>query len=103
MGEPVRQRHAFGQNNIVIGEIYAYNDPTKLLREIELNFDSTTQKMVAIYGYPWDMTWTQCKSLWGDKVTTTKNPDGSRFHTYKDRNLHVLVGKDERVVNLGSW
>jgi hypothetical protein len=103
LGEPVRQRHAFDQKNNVIGEIYAYNDPTKLLREIELNFDSTTQKMLAIYGYPWDMTWAQCKGLWGDKVTTTKNADGSRFHTYKDRNLHVLVGKDERVVNLGSW
>jgi len=103
LGDPIRQRHAFDQKNNVIGEIYAYNDPTKLLREIELNIDSTTQKVVGIYGYPWDMTWTQCKSLWGDKVTTTKNADGSRFHTYKDRNLHVLVGKDERVVNLGSW
>jgi hypothetical protein len=103
LGEPVRQRHSLDQKGNVIGEIYAYNDPTKLLREIELNIDSKTEKVVAIYGYPWDMTWTQCKGLWGDKVTTTKNSDGSRFHTYKDRNLHVLVNKDERVINLGSW
>jgi hypothetical protein len=103
LGEPVRQRHAFDQKQNIIGEIYAYNDPTKLLREMELNFDSKTGKIVAIYGYPWDMTWTQCKALWGDKVTTSKNSDGTRFHNYKDRNLHVLIGKDERVINLGSW
>ena len=76
LGEPVRDRHAFDQHQNIIGEIYAYSDPTKLLREMELNFDSKTQKLVAVYGYPWDMTWTQCKTLWGDKVTTTKNPDG---------------------------
>jgi hypothetical protein len=103
LGDPVRDRHSFDQNKNIIGEIYAYTDPTKLLREIELNFDSKTQKVIAIYGYPWDFTWTQCKALWGDKVTTTKNPDGSRFHNYKDRNLHVLVNKDEKVINFGSW
>ena len=65
LGEPVRNRHAFDQNKNIMGEIYAYTDPTKLLREIELNFDSKTQKIMAIYGYPWDFTWTQCKALWG--------------------------------------
>jgi hypothetical protein len=103
LGEPVRDRHSFDQNKNIIGEIYAYNDPTKLLREIELNIDSKTQKVIAVYGYPWDFTWTQCKALWGEKVTTTKNPDGSRFHNYKDRNLHVLVNKNEKVISFGSW
>jgi len=103
LGEPIRSRHAFDARQNIIGEVYAYNDPTKLLREIELNFDSKTQKLIAIYGYPWDFTWTQCKTLWGNNVRTTKNPDGSRFHSYKDRNLHVLVNKDEKVINFGSW
>lgn len=103
LGEPVRDRHAFDQNNNIVGEIYAYADPTRLLREMELSFDSKTQKLTAVYGYPWDFTWTQCKALWGDKVTTTKNADGSRFHNYKDRNLHVLVNKDDKVINFGSW
>jgi hypothetical protein len=103
LGDPVRDRHAFDQHKNIVGEIYAYNDPTKLLREIELTFDSKTQKLTAIYGYPWDFTWSQCKALWGEKVSTTKNPDGSRFHNYKDRNLHVLVNKDEKVINFGSW
>jgi Trypsin-like peptidase domain len=103
LGEPIRSRHSFDPKNNIVGEIYAYNDPTKLLREIELNFNSKTQKLIAIYGYPWDFTWTQCKTLWGNNVRTTKNPDGSRFHSYKDRNLHVLVNKDEKVINFGSW
>ena len=67
LGEPVRDRHAFDQNNNIVGEIYAYADPTRLLREMELSFDSKTQKLTAVYGYPWDFTWTQCKALWGDK------------------------------------
>ncbi len=103
LGEPIRSRHSFDPKNNIVGEIYAYNDPTKLLREMELNFDSKTQKVIAIYGYPWDFRWTQCKTLWGSNVRTTKNADGSRFHSYKDRNLHVLVNKDEKVINFGSW
>ncbi len=103
LGEPIRSRHSFDPKNNIVGEIYAYNDPTKLLREIELNFDSKTQKVIAVYGYPWDFTWTQCKTLWGSNVRTTKNADGSRFHSYKDRNLHVLVNKDEKVISFGSW
>ena len=99
----MRDRDAVDAHNRPVGKIYAYNDPTKLLREIELNFDSKTQRLVAIYGYPWDFTWAQCKALWGSNVNTTKNPNGTRFHNYKDRNLHVLVNKDDKVINLGSW
>jgi hypothetical protein len=103
LGDSIMSRHALDPNKNIIGEIYAYNDPTKLLRELELNFDSKTGKLVAVYGYPWDFTWTQCKALWGSNVRTTKNPDGSRFHAYKDRALAVLVNKDEKVINFGSW
>jgi len=103
LGAPVRDRDAVDEKNRPVGKIYAYNDPTKLLREIELNFNSQTQKLVAIYGYPWDFTWAQCKALWGDKVRTTKNSNGTRFHSYKDRNLHVLVNADDKVINFGSW
>jgi hypothetical protein len=103
LGQPIRDRHAFDEKNNIIGEIYAYNDPTKLLREIELNFESKTQKLVGIYGYPWDFTWAQCKTLWGSNVRTTKNRNGTRFHNYRDRNLHVLVNKDDKVINFGSW
>lgn len=103
LGDPIRDRHSLDAKKNIVGEIYAYNDPTKLLREIELNFDSKTQKLIAIYGYPWDFTWTQCKSLWGSNVKTEKNPNGTRFYSYKDRNLHVLVDKYERVINFGSW
>jgi trypsin-like peptidase len=103
LGDAVRSRHAFDQNQNIVGEIFGYDDPTKLVKLIELSFDSKTQKLTAIYAYPWDMTWAQGKAVWGDKETTTKNADGSRFHNYKDRNLHVLVGKDEKIINFGSW
>jgi trypsin-like peptidase len=103
LGEPVRSRNSFDANKNINGEILAYNDPTKLLRELELNFDAKTQKLAAIYGSPWDFTWAQCKTLWGNNVRTTKNPDGTRFHSYKDRNLTVLVNKDDKVISFGSW
>lgn len=102
LGEPVRSRPAYA-GKVVDGIVYAYPDPTHLLRELELNFDGRTKTLRAIYGYPWSMTWEQCKQIWGDDARIQKNADGSKFHMYRHRNLMVLVDKSDHVVSIGIY
>lgn len=102
LGEPVRSRASYN-GTVVDGEILAYSDPTRLFREIELNFNAESNRIQAVYGYPWNMTWDQCKQLWGDDVKTIKNADGSKMHIYKHKHLNVYVDKSEHVINIGVY
>ena|SRR2546425_7303744 len=103
LGDPIRHRFVRDNFNTINGDVYAYSDPTQLMREVELNFDSRTKRLQAVYGYTWDMTWEQCKKLWGENVTTTKNHDGTRFYAYRDRNLLVLTDKHGKVISIGVY
>jgi len=62
LGPPLRHRDVFGPDGVV----YAYENPTRGMREIELNFDKASGRLVAIYGYPWNLTWDQYKQQMGD-------------------------------------
>jgi hypothetical protein len=103
LGEPVRSRIGYDQHNNKISDIFAFSDPTKAMREFELGFDAQTKKLRDIYAYPWNVTWDDCKKLWGDNVTTVRNKNGTRFHSYKDRHVNVLVDKSDRVISLGFY
>jgi hypothetical protein len=100
LGAPLRHRQAYTAQKTVSGDIYAYADPTGLHRAFELVFDAKTRKMRAVIIYPRKMAWAECRKLWGDHVTTVKNPDGSRFYSYTERRLDVLVDKEGNVINL---
>ena len=84
-------------------DIFAFDDPTKQFRKIELSFAKTNLTLAGIYAYPWKLSWDECKQLWGNKVKTLKNPDGSKFYEYKDRRLNVLVDKRGDVYNIGLY
>jgi S1-C subfamily serine protease len=104
LGPAVRHRPGYdNQNRVVISDIFAYADPTRAVREFELSFDNKTSVLTNVFGYPWDMTWDQCKQLWGTNARTVRNPDGTHFHLYRDRHLNVLTNKDDKVISLGVY
>jgi S1-C subfamily serine protease len=103
MGSPKAHRFGYAPNNVVVGDIYGYSDPTQVYRTVELNFEPKTGLLGAFYVYPYQMSWEQCRKLWGDSVRKTKNPDGTRFYSYVNRRLNVLLDKDEHVISLGIY
>ena len=103
LGDPVRHRFGYDAHNVPFWDINAYADPTRLFRQFELAFDRNTTKLETIYAYPWDMTWEQCRKLWGDNARKMKNPDGTRFYSYRDRRINVLLSEQGKVINLGIY
>lgn len=55
------------------------------------------------YIYPVNVTWEDCKRLWGNDVRVTKNKNGTRFYMYKNRHMNVLVGSNGTVMSLGVY
>jgi hypothetical protein len=102
LGEPRRQREALEQGTVT-GAIQAFADPTSRYREFELLFDRQTKAMRAVYIYPWHMTWSECRQLWGGDVNSTRLANGNLFHSYRTRRLDVLVDKTGAVINLGIY
>lgn len=103
LGSPVRHRPFYDPQKTIIGDIYAYPDPTHGLREFELAFDNKTKLLTNVFGYPLNMTWEECKRLWGDNARTVKNADGTRFRAYRDRHLNVMLDKSDKVISLGIY
>src|SRR2546425_10533122 len=101
-GEPLRRRDA-SEDGVVTGDIYPFRDPSSRYREFELLFDRRFRTLRTIFVYPWKMTWKDCVELWSDDVSTTQNPDGTRFHFYRTRNLDVLLDASGSVINLGVY
>ena len=83
--------------------IFAFDDPTKQFRMFELSFSKSSLKLENIYMYPWNMSWDQCKQLWGSNIRITKNPDGTKFYSYKDRKINVLVTRQGQVQSIGLY
>ena len=100
LGEP--HGHRFGAGD-PIPEIWAYDDPTKSARQIELVFDGKTKKLHDFFIYPVNVTWEDCKKLWGNNVRIQKSNNGTRFYMYKDRHLNVLVSANGTVVSFGVY
>jgi hypothetical protein len=103
LGEPLRSRIGYDQNNNKMSDIFAFADPTRAIREFELGFDAQTKKLRDIYAYPWNLTWEDCKKLWGDNAATIRNANGTRFHSYRDRHINVLTDKSGKVMSLGFY
>jgi hypothetical protein len=105
MGEPFAHRYSYDEARNVTGDIYSFQDPTENAEHIELGFDSQTSRLTNVYLYPLaaTITWEECKKMWGTEITVKMNPDGSRFHMYKDRHLNVLLDKNNSVVSLGLY
>jgi hypothetical protein len=102
LGEPLRRRDAL-EKGTVIGDIYAFRDPTSRYREFELMFDKRTHQLRSVFIYPWSMTWEECRRLWGNDVNITQVANGNLFRAYLSRRLDVLTDKGGKVINLGIY
>jgi hypothetical protein len=101
-GEPRRHRDAVEENSVT-GSILAFPDPTSRYREFELLFDRQAKTLRAVYIYPWHMSWSECRELWGEDVNTTQVANGNLFRSYRTRRLDVLLDKAGNVINLGIY
>jgi hypothetical protein len=103
LGQPVRQRPAYGDNQSVNGQIYAFPDPTGRYRELELDFESGSGLLRTVFVYPQNMTWQDCRRQWGGEVSATEANKGRKFYSYVDRRLDVLVDSGGKVISLGLY
>jgi hypothetical protein len=103
LGQPLRQRPAFSEDQTVDGRILAFSDPTGRYKELELDFDHETGTVRALFVYPFRMTWPQCRHEFGGNVTFREANKGRKFYAYLDRRLDVLVDASGNVVSLGLY
>ena len=103
LGEPIRQRPAFGDGDSVNGTILAFLDPSGHYKEFELDFDRETGKLRTLFVYPYSLTWQDCLRDFGTNVRPAEANKGRTFYSYVDRRLDVLVDPDGKVVSLGMY
>jgi len=56
-----------------------------------------------VFAYPNQMTWDDCRKLWGGNVNTTRTKNGRTFYSYLNRKLDVLVDHGGKVISLGLY
>jgi hypothetical protein len=103
LGEPHRQRPATDDDSSENGHIFAFHDPTNRYKELELDFDKKSGVLRSVFVYPWNLTWTECRKLWGGNVSATEGNRGRVFYSYVNRHLDVLVDRDGKVISLGLY
>jgi len=103
LGQPLRQRPAYGDNQSVNGQIYAFADPTGRYRELELDFESGSGLLRTVFVYPQNMSWQDCRRQWSGAVNATEANKGRKFYSYMDRRLDVLVDSAGKVISLGLY
>jgi len=103
LGEALRQRPAYGDNQTVNGRIYAFADPTGRFKELELDFEAGSGLLRTVFVYPQNMTWQECRRQWGGDVSATEANKGRKFYSYVDRRLDVLVDSTGKVISLGLY
>lgn len=103
LGKPERQRPALDDNQQPNGQIYAFPDPTGRYKELELDFDAENGNLRTVFVYPWNMTWQQCRRLFGVNVSSAQANKGRIFYSYVNRRLDVLVAPGGQVISLGLY
>ena len=103
LGDPVRTRIAYDENRKPNGQILAWADPTGRYRELELDFESVSGTLRTVFAYPNQMTWEDCRKIWGANVNTTHGKNGRVFYSYLNRKLDVLVDPGGKVISLGLY
>jgi hypothetical protein len=103
LGEPKRQRPAYDDKKAVNGAIYAFNDPTRKYRELELDFDLQSGALRTVFAYPQRLAWEDCRRAWSGPFSTADATQGRKFYSYTNRHLDVLVDPDGKVISLGWY
>jgi hypothetical protein len=103
LGEPVQRRPAYDDRGAPNGTIYAFTDPTKHYKEIELDFDSDPGTLRTVFVYPYHLTWQDARREWGGNVSETTANNGRRFYSYSARRLDVLVDTTAKAIRFGLY
>jgi hypothetical protein len=103
LGDPARTRPAYDEARKANGQILAWADPTGRYKELELDFDSDSGSLRTVFAYPNQMTWDDCRKIWGGNVNTTRTKNGRTFYSYLNRKLDVLVDHGGKVISLGLY
>jgi hypothetical protein len=103
LGDALRQRPAFDDNQTVNGQILAFSDPTGRYKELELDFDRDSGLLRTLFVYPFNMSWQDCRRTFGANVRSTQANKGRTFYSYLDRRLDVLVDTAGKVISLGMY
>jgi len=103
LGDAVRLRPAYADEQTVNGQILAFPDPTGRYKEVELDFDQDTGLLRTLFFYPQGMKWDDCRKAYGANVRATQANKGRTFYSYLDRKLDVLVDASGRVISLGMY
>jgi hypothetical protein len=103
LGEPLRQRPAYNDDQTVNGRILAFDDPTGRYRELELDLDGDSGLMRTLFVYPFSMTWQECRRAFGGNAKPAQANKGRTFYSYLDRRLDVLVDTSGKVISLGLY
>ena len=102
-GEPRRSRVALGDDSRENGRIYAFRDPTNRYRELELDFEKDRGTLRTVFVYPWNLTWQDCRRIWGGNASAAQGSRGRTFYSYINRHLDVLVDQTGKVISLGLY
>ena len=103
LGMPTRNRPAYDEGRKVNGQIYAWIDPTGRYRDLELDFEASSGTLRTVFAYPKEMTWDDCRKIWGAEVNSTPAKNGRTFYSYLKRKLDVLVDHGGKVISLGLY
>jgi len=103
LGEPKRRRPAYDDKKAVNGAIYAFNDPTRKYRELELDFDLQSGALRTVFAYPQRLTWDDCRRVWSGPFSAADASQSRKFYSYTNRHLDVLVDPAGKVISLGWY
>ena len=103
LGDPARTRIAYDENKKPNGQILAWADPTGRYKDLELDFNAASGGLRTVFAYPNQMTWEDCRKIWGGNVNTTPAKNGRTFYSYLNRKMDVLVDRGGKVISLGLY
>lgn len=103
LGAAIRQRPSLDDEGKADGTIYAYSDPLRRYRELELDFEGDSGKLRTVFVYPQKMSWRECRRAYGSNVSAASTGSGRTFYSYRNRRLDVLVNASGNVISLGIY
>lgn len=103
LGDATGRRASLDENNLENGQILSFSDPTGRYRQLELDFDKEHGQLRTVFVYPKNLSWNDCRHLFGGKVNASLANKGRRFYSYVDKRLDVLVDPSGKVISLGLY
>jgi len=101
LGEPIRHRVTNDERGTPLADVWAYKHPSYV--QVALAFNRTSGRVTDIYFYPVNLMWPDAKKLFGENYQTTRNKDGSAFHSYREARTNLLVSQSDKVISIGIY